>query len=500
MKIAVIGLDGLSENMIAPYRDQLPTIDRLLSEGASGTLQSTLPPVTLPAWTTFSTGKNPGRHGMYNMTEITSDYESPPVTPNDSEGALYDAIDDSVFINLQGSYSREPRGSATLIPGGAPSVDAALPDEIQEWEEADDYRVKRDADLDPNHFVDDLIDISKARFALSQRAKNEYNPELLFVLFSSPDWLFHYLGSRGDESMILPLMEYLDQVLEWYLEEADNVFIMSDHGFEKKQTAAYPNKILENNGLLSTIAPEDSSTSARLTVQLIKQFTKRSDIMHEVVRKVYNRFINTEIAENLYQAKEKDIEFNETVAWHDGWGVIYLNDSYFEQSTVDETKYETVQQKVIDILSGSKHPDTGEQLFQDVLPGEKVYQGTKGVVPDVVIDPNPGVMLYQSPMQDKIASKTDIYNHRRAGIYAAIGEDINSVSHDAELQDIAPTIMHLMNRQVPNDMDGKVVKKILSTDKEVEYCPPIEPGRVVSRTSGDEKEIREQLADLGYLE
>jgi predicted AlkP superfamily phosphohydrolase/phosphomutase len=500
MKIAVIGLDGLSENMIAPYRDQLPIIDRLLSEGASGTLQSTLPPVTLPAWTTFSTGKNPGRHGMYNMTEITPDYDSPPVTPNDSEGALYDAIDDSVFINLQGAYGRDPRGSATLIPGGSPSVDAALPDEIQEWEEADNYSVKRDADLDPNNFIDDLIDISKARFALSQRAKDEYDPELLFVLFSSPDWLFHYLGSRGDESMILPLMKYLDGSLEWYLEEADNVLIMSDHGFERKQTAAYPNKILEDNGLLSTTAPEDTSTSARLTVQLIQQLTKRSDIMHEFVRKVYNRFIHTEIAENLYQAKQEDIEFNETVAWHDGWGVIYLNDSYFEQGTVDETEYDDLQQKVIDTLSGSKHPKTDEQLFQDVLPGEKVYEGIKGVVPDVVINPSPGVMLYQSPMQDKIASKTNIYNHRRAGIYAATGEDINTVSRDAEIQDIAPTIMHLMNRQVPDDMDGSVITDIISTNRNIEYCSPIEPGRMVSRTSEDKKEIREQLADLGYLE
>ncbi|MDV7348159.1 alkaline phosphatase family protein [Halorubrum distributum] len=202
MKMAVVGLDGLSENMISHCRDDTPVLNSILSDGASGTLRSTLPPVTLPAWTTFSTGKNPGKHGLYNMTDITSEYESPPVSPNISEGALYDAVDDSVFINLQGAYGRQPRGDALLIPGGAPSVEAALPDEVESWEEANRYRVKRDANLDPDYFVDDLISISEARFDVARRAADECDPELLFVLFSSPDWLFHYLGSRGDESMI----------------------------------------------------------------------------------------------------------------------------------------------------------------------------------------------------------------------------------------------------------------------------------------------------------
>jgi predicted AlkP superfamily phosphohydrolase/phosphomutase len=500
MKLAVVGLDGLSENMIAQCRDELPVLDRLLSDGAGGTLQSTLPPVTLPAWTTFSTGKNPGRHGMYNMTDITSEYESPPVSANTSEGALYDAIDESIFVNLQGAYGREPRGDALLIPGGAPSVDAALPDEVKSWEEASRYRVRRDADLDPDQFVDDLIGISEARFDMARRMADAYDPELLFVLFSSPDWLFHYLGSRGDESMIAPLMSYLDELLEWFLENADNLLIMSDHGFERKHTAAYPNKILENEGLLSTRPPDDSGTSARLTVRLIKEFTKRSDIAHEVVRRTYNRFIHTELAETLYQAKEEDINFGETVAWHDGWGVVYLNDDYFSQSTVSDAEYEEVRQTVIDTLKDSTHPDTGEQLFRDVLAGKEVYEGTEGIVPDVVINPEPGVMLYQSPMQEKTASKTQIYNHRRAGIYAGLGEVFNDTSLDAEIQDVAPTVLHLLGRSVPNDMDGDVLTDILADDREVERCDPIEPGDSLSRSDHDEQQIREQLADLGYLE
>ncbi|MDV7349187.1 hypothetical protein R3751_05265 [Halorubrum distributum] len=295
-------------------------------------------------------------------------------------------------------------------------------------------------------------------------------------------------------------MKYLDEVLEWFLENADNLMIMSDHGFERKHTAAYPNKLLESENLLSTRPPEDSSTGTRLAVRLIKQFTKRSDLAHELVRKTYNRFIHTEIAENLYQAKEEDINFAETVAWHDGWGVVYLNREYFTQSTVTNDDYEEIRQKVINTLSASTHPDTGDQLFRHVLPGEDVYNGTEGVVPDVVIDPEPGVMLYQSPMQDKIASKTDIYNHRRDGIYAGMGEAFNNASLDADIQDIAPTVLHILNRPVPKDMDGGVLTDILTESTGIEYGDPIEPGEISTRSNEDQEEIREQLADLGYLE
>lgn len=500
MKLAVVGLDGLSENMISHCRDELPVIDDLLTNGAGGTLRSTLPPVTLPAWTTFSTGKNPGQHGLYNMTEITPEYESPPVSPNISEGALYDAIDESVFINLQGAYGRKPQGDALLVPGGAPSVEAALPNKVKSWKETDRYRVKRDADLNPNQFVDDLISISEARFDFARRAAHEYDPEMVFVLFSSPDWLFHYLGSRGNKNMIIQLMKYLDEVLEWFVENSENLMIMSDHGFERKHIAAYPNKILENRELLCTKPPENSDAGSRLAVRLIKEFTKRSDLAHELVRKSYNRLIHTDIAENLYQAKQEDIDSGETVAWHDGWGVVYLNHEYFSQCTVTNDNYKETRQAVINVLSNSTHPDTGEQLFRRVLPGEEVYHGTEGIVPDVVIDPKPGVMLYQSPMQNKVASKTDIYNHRRDGIYAGIGEIFNDVSVNADIHDIAPTVLHILDRSVPRDMDGEVLTEILTDDNDIEMGDPITPGSIASRSVEDQEQIREQLADLGYLE
>ena len=68
-KVLVIGLDGGSLELVKRWRNELPTFSRLLDEGASSPMLSTLPNNTPPAWTSFMTGKNPGKHGVFGFME-----------------------------------------------------------------------------------------------------------------------------------------------------------------------------------------------------------------------------------------------------------------------------------------------------------------------------------------------------------------------------------------------------------------------------------------------
>ena len=47
-KAAVFGLDGITFDLLQPWLDEgrLPNLARLLAEGASGPLRSTIPPVS----------------------------------------------------------------------------------------------------------------------------------------------------------------------------------------------------------------------------------------------------------------------------------------------------------------------------------------------------------------------------------------------------------------------------------------------------------------------
>src|SRR3990167_7466735 len=71
-KVLVIGIDGGTFDIINPLinKGSLPNLKRLIENGSSGILQSTIPPVSPAAWSTFITGQNPGSHGIYNFFDI----------------------------------------------------------------------------------------------------------------------------------------------------------------------------------------------------------------------------------------------------------------------------------------------------------------------------------------------------------------------------------------------------------------------------------------------
>ena len=74
-KMLIIGWDGATFDMIKPLveQGQMPNIASLMQNGVWGPLESTLPPLTPVAWTSISTGVNPGKHGIFDA--LTYDHE-----------------------------------------------------------------------------------------------------------------------------------------------------------------------------------------------------------------------------------------------------------------------------------------------------------------------------------------------------------------------------------------------------------------------------------------
>lgn len=68
-KVFIIGIDSTTFDIINPMigNGDLPNITPLIRSGSSGRLMSTVPPVTPPAWGSFMTGKNPGKHGVFDF-------------------------------------------------------------------------------------------------------------------------------------------------------------------------------------------------------------------------------------------------------------------------------------------------------------------------------------------------------------------------------------------------------------------------------------------------
>ncbi len=65
--IVVLGIDGMDPNFLERHWDVLPNLYKLSQEGEFKRLQTTMPPQSPVAWSTFITGRDPGGHGIFDF-------------------------------------------------------------------------------------------------------------------------------------------------------------------------------------------------------------------------------------------------------------------------------------------------------------------------------------------------------------------------------------------------------------------------------------------------
>lgn len=70
-KAIVLGLDGLEPSIVEAMmgRGELPSFERLRQQGSYSRLATTYPAQTPVAWSSFSTGTNPGGHGVFDFVK-----------------------------------------------------------------------------------------------------------------------------------------------------------------------------------------------------------------------------------------------------------------------------------------------------------------------------------------------------------------------------------------------------------------------------------------------
>ncbi|MCA1595267.1 MAG: alkaline phosphatase family protein, partial [Chloroflexi bacterium] len=67
-RVLIIGLDCAPPQWVFDrWLDDLPNLKRLVGMGVYGPLESTIPPITVPAWMSMMTGRDPGTLGVYGF-------------------------------------------------------------------------------------------------------------------------------------------------------------------------------------------------------------------------------------------------------------------------------------------------------------------------------------------------------------------------------------------------------------------------------------------------
>jgi predicted AlkP superfamily phosphohydrolase/phosphomutase len=171
-------------------------------------------------------------------------------------------------------------------------------------------------------------------------------------------------------------------------------------------------------------------------------------------------------------------------------------------------EYERVRAALIHDLRALKFPD-GSPLVQDVWKKEEVYHGEHlADAPDILFFPEGLETIAFGDFEfgsNKLLEPSYgvSSSHRMNGILIGHGNSVRAHAQiaDADLTDLAPTILHLLGLPVPHDMDGRVLTEMLSDAREVAYGGSAESDRrrdeAYSRE--EEEQVVERLKELGYL-
>jgi len=528
-KLVVLGLDGATFELLKPWSEAgyLPHSRRLLQEGTHGILKSTIPSTTLPAWTSFATGKNPGKHGCYDFRMPTDSLrQNRLVTSRDIPGkTFYELLIESdkkvTLINLPVSFP--PRIDGTVITSLMTQGSQCVfpPAVIDEVPGLANYRIVAES-----RTVEAIRAVERERFEVA-RHLFEREWDFFFFLFSGSDHISHEMyGQMTQESptagggqVFLDIDRYLGWFMDHLPSETD-LLVMSDHGFRSYPTIFYLNSWLAREGYLTLggdVRPEGEDF---LTKMEDTPRQERRSGLRRLSRILFNRPQLYRLGKRVYHGlrsllpldlhlQSRGVDLSQSVAYaatNECKGV-YINDrERFVDGTVEQDRVGALREEIIAKLERLTDPATGQAAFAKVWRKEELYWGEHlSHAPDIVLEPNIFVSFLLRSAEP--FEHTAVNYHNRDGIFLAWGPDIagDTLVSGAEITDLAPTILHMMGLPVPEDMDGEVLRRVLKPDSEPaeravrfrEGTGALSPGGE-EQSPEDEQMVKDRLRALGY--
>jgi len=519
----LVGVDAGDFRTIEPMLDagELPNIQGLIEGGFRGSLTSSIPPWTPTAWTSLTTGKNPGKHGIFDFKKPGTDnlVDSADVQTNTLWDYLSDAGEPSVIVNVPVTHpAAEIDG--VLVPGYlGPEVDEAVayPDGILEevQEEIGEYRIYKSDDVsDGSELCEEYLRLMQMRADAMSYLCSAYEWSFAMVQFQRTDTVFHELP---EERHIRSVYRKLDACVGQLLSDidADNVLVASDHGmgetgdwdfrinswllrhgyletntegyssgWEKPTKTAESEQAPDTDGESSLAKAAYIASRVGITPRRIQHGLKRAGLAKSIKHLLPEPWL-----QNALEGGGEQIDVDSSSAYcpsGPGLGIV-CND-------VDRGH-------LIEEMSSLRDPD-GQRVFEWVRPSEKVYEGSAvDIAPDIMMHPREmAYYVSATPTADVFAESRYMYNHMEEGIFLGQGSDIQSIDEHlcVEINDIAPTVLSLAGVELDKDFDGSPVRTLLA-DVEI---PGVRAYDTANRTAGDETRdsVESRLEDLGYME
>ncbi len=555
-RVLVIGLDGATFDLIKPWSEQgyLPTLTKLLNEGAHGSLESTIPPMTGPAWTSFATGVNPGKHRLYDwIAREDGAYRFLPMTAADCRApTLYSLLGEMnrrvCVLNVPMTYPPMPVNGVQVsgLPAPSTKVPITYPDNLLDEINAavGEYLLYPDpgqaySDSGVDSFLQRLYVTTDVRVQTLDYLRSREDWDFTMVVFNGTDTVSHAMWKFMDEThplydprkadkygnAIRDYYQYVDTKMARMVDQLDEdttLVVMSDHGFGPFHKFIHVNNWLMQQGYMQTKSGAKSQMKRRMFNAGFSPMNVYDNMMRfglgamkkEVVR---GQGMGQDLMKTLFLSFD-DIDWRRTRAYSLGnVGQIYLNVVGREPfgCVRPGEEYDQLRDEIIARLRELRDPANGALVVETIYKREDIYSGDYlENAPDIVFLPRNleyfGFGEYEfgshqiiEPMKRGISG-----THRMNGIFMAYGAAIRGGTEvkDANLVDLAPTIMHLMGESVPEHMDGRVLTEaIVEGDREIakqQWNQSRDSGAVnggAAMSDADRKALAERLRSLGYV-
>lgn len=550
-KVLIVGLDGVPLSLIEAWATEgkLPTLRKLMEEGTVGELRSTIPPTSGPSWSTFMTGKNPGKTGIYDfLYRREGTYVFPPVNASQRDGiALWRLLSNRGrkvgVVNVPISYPVEEVNGYMISGWMTPysAQDFCYPADL--WRELRDqigyytiYPTETFAESRRDSFFracDELLDL---RSRTVSYLMDRYPTDLFMVVLFDTDrvlhQLWHYLdpghpwrqpGDGTDKSgPVVRYFQRVDEKLAEIVARADEdtvIIILSDHGMGPAH-----NFIVLNNWLLEVGLLQLKRDPFRLLKRWLFDagFTLRN--VHRIADRIglakhaeYKGLYSMDYLMKLVFLSFLDVDWSRSKAYSFGrhLGSIYLNVRGREPEGIVEPgrEYEQVREEIMRLARGFVHPCTGEPLIGEILKREDIYQGPYlDRAPDLILRPRDerNIFFGLADFGSNVTVDT-VYRysgmHRDYGLLIMTGKGVKkgAAIEGAGIEDLAPTILYAMECPVPQDMDGRVLSEVFTEEfrNQVTLLQSEEGSsrelHETAYTEEAEEEIKDRLRGLGYL-
>jgi len=511
-KVVVVGVDGLSPILVRRWKEHLPNLKRIMEKGASGILESTMPPTTCPAWNCFSTGKNPGKIGIFGFVQLSEEGIPEIVNPTMCDSpTIWEILSEYGkrvgVLNVPGTYP-PARVNGFMVSGfltPRSKKDFTFPTGLRD--ELD--KVVNGYEIEPLTFnpesmrggnkayLKEIERVYLKRLVATKYLMKRFDWDFFMVVFRATDYVQHFFWHYMDPKS--PRYEsdrkYRDVIREWYARidqaigqiseiagEDTFLIIMSDHGFGRFHSFFLINEWLRQQGFLKLIqedrAVEPIDRSRMVTLRrfafriigagLIGRLAKiiPTSLLTRVTILGMERQDIDEIMSQVDWSKTKAFAISGLA------GMIYLGlgGAGLRRSAKTGKDYEEIRDEIMNKLYRGIHAGKGSKVSVSAYKKEEIYDGKHlDKAPDILcrISVDGAICNFYAGF-----SRGELWRpftgwvtgtHAREGVWMITGPGVReNIRIDAQITDLCPTILRLLRVPIPPDMDGKILTQAFS--------------------------------------